>query len=113
MANFKSYQDFFGTYTGSYDGRNAKLEITDIKADSPRPVVHIKFTEIERNEVYQGTHFFDDPHAHVLSNIKLDKAGGGGAVTWAKLLLHTWNTSFLSGISTWNGNDYGMNFKKV
>jgi hypothetical protein len=112
MANFKSYQDFFGTYTGSYDGRNARLEITDIKADSVRPVLHIKFTDLDRNEVYQVTHFFDNPKAHILQNITLKQTGRSNSIVWKEVLLHTWSTNFLSGISVWNGIDFGMSFKK-
>jgi hypothetical protein len=112
MARFKGWQDFFGTYIGEYDGRNAKLEIGDLKGDYPGPMFHIVFTELERGEVYVGTHAEKGNHGHIMTNITLKLKGGNNTVSWPKLFLHTWNTDFISGISTWNGIEFGMSFRR-
>ncbi|VVB96654.1 Uncharacterised protein [uncultured archaeon] len=112
MTNFKNPQDFFGSYIGYYDGRNAKLVIGDVKADSPWPMFHLTFTDLDRNEVYVGTHQHRGNQGHVLTDIKLNKKGGGGAVNWSRLHLHTWDIAHLSGVSLWNGIEFGMYFKR-
>ncbi|MGZ4848745.1 MAG: hypothetical protein ACXV3D_04755 [Halobacteriota archaeon] len=56
MAPFKSYQHFFGSYSGELGGRRATLEIGDVKNDSPYPQFHITLTDLDRNEVYAVTH---------------------------------------------------------
>jgi len=113
MTRFRSYQDFFGTYTGDYDGRNARLKISDVKADSAWPIFHIEFTELDRNEVYTGNHTEKGNHGHIMTNITLSRKGGSGSVKWSKLYLHTWNIDHLSGVSLWNGIEFGMCFKRV
>lgn len=113
MTNFKGFQDFFDSYVGYYDGRNAKLEIGDVKADSPWPMCHLTFTELDRNEVYVGTYQQKSKHGHVMTNIMLNRKGGQGTVTWSRLHLHTWNIDHLSGVSLWNGIEFGMYFKRV
>jgi hypothetical protein len=113
MTHFQHFQDFFGAYVGSYDGRRARLELRDVKGDSPWPMCHLTFTELERNEVYVGTHVHKGPRDHIMSDIVLKQQSGGGEVTWSRLHLHTWDTSHLSGVSTWNGIEFGMSFARV
>lgn len=103
------HQDFFGTWLGEYDGRKAKLVISDTKGDSPHPMLHLRFTELERDETYVGT-VTQDHDSHVLTHMTLKRVGGSGYVTWKRLKLEDRNS--LSGISTWNGNEYGMSFTR-
>jgi hypothetical protein len=113
MARFQHFQDFFGTYDGSYDGRRARLEIGDVKGDSPWPMAHLRFTELERGQVYVGTYVQRGAHAHVMTDIVLKLQGGTDQVTWSRLHLHTWNTDYLSGVSIWNGIEFGMSFTRI
>jgi hypothetical protein len=113
MARFRGFHDFFGTYSGHYDGRNARLVISDVKADSVRPMCHITFTELDRNQTYVGNYIHEGKHDHILTNIVLKEKGGQGEVRWSRLHLHTWNTTYLSGVSIWNGIEFGMSFKKA
>jgi len=113
MANFEHFSDFFGIYVGSYDGRQSRLEISDVKADSPWPVCYLQFTDMDRGQTFGGTHVHKGPHHHVLTDIILNEQGGGEPLTWSRLHLHTWNTTYLSGISIWNGIEFGMSFTRV
>ena len=113
MASFTSPSNFYGSYTGSYDGRDAQLVIGDLKDDSPSPSFHLRFTDLDRNEVYVGSHVETGQHGHILTNITLNKFGGGGSVTWSRLYLHTWNIAFLSGVSVWNNISFGMSFSRT
>lgn len=111
MANFSSPSNFYGSYTGSHDERNAQLVIGELKDDSPYPSFHLSFTDLDRNEVYTGSHVEMGQHGHILTNITLNKSGGG-SVTWSSLYLHTWNIAFLSGVSVWNNISFGMSFNR-
>lgn len=113
MARFNSFQDFFGTYVGHYDGRRARLVISDVKGDSAWPMCHLTFTELERDQVYVGTHVHKGKHDHILTDIVLKQRGGNDKVTWTRLHLHTWNIAYLSGVSIWNHIEFGMSFTRV
>ena len=113
MARFRSFQDFFGTYVGNYDGRNARLVISDVKADSAWPTCHLTFTELERSQTYVGTYVHKGRHDHIITDMVLKERGGQDRVTWSRLYLHTWNTAYLSGVSVWNGIEFGMSFTRL
>jgi hypothetical protein len=113
MARFQHFSDFFGSYIGRYDGRQARLEISDVKGDAAWPMCHLRFTELERNQIFVGTHIHKGQHEHFLTDIVLREQGGNGSVTWSRLHLHTWDTEYLSGISIWNGIEFGMSFTRV
>lgn len=113
MAQFTGLNNFVGTYTGSYDGRPARLVISDLKDDSIYPTFHIVFTDTSRNETYAGTHEERRNLGHVLTDIELNRQGGSGNITWSKLYLHTWDISYLSGVSLWNGSEFGMSYQRV
>ena len=113
MAIFSSYQNFFGTYLGHYDGRNARLVIGDAKADSEWPQFRIEFIELDRNQVFIGTHTEKGKVGHIIHDITLKKRGGNGTVTWRELFLHTGDTNYISGISIWNGIEFGMCFSRI
>ena len=112
MTNFTGYQNFIGSYSGSYDGRNARLVISDLKDDSAINHLHLEFTDLDRGETYVGLVNVAAPSDHVLSNIKLSQLHGGKSVSWSRLLVHTWNVRFLSGESVWNGREFGMSFTR-
>jgi hypothetical protein len=113
MAQFHSTDDFIGSYQGSYDGRNASVSIASVI--SFNTVLRITFTDLDRNETYEGQWSAPEasPATHLLANSTLNQVGGSGQVSWSKLYLHTWNTSFLSGVSVWNNIEFGMSFTRV
>jgi hypothetical protein len=107
MARFNGPGDFIGSYSGSYDGRRATLRIEQA---GPGRSYRLTFTEVERNQVFVGTHQESGAQQHILTNITL--TGGGGTVTWHELLLHTWDITYLSGTSVWNGIDFPMFWRR-
>lgn len=117
MAQFKSVLDFVGSYNGNYDGRNAHVTIEEGVAGevSFNILYTITFTDLDRNETYKGV--TSSPEGvldlHVFSNITLQQVNGNGSVYWSKLYLHTWDIAYMSGVSVWNGIEYGMSFKRV
>lgn len=112
MTTFTGYQNFIGSYSGSYDGRNARLVISDLKDDSPVARLHLEFTDVDRGETYVGLVTVGTPGDHMLSGIKLSQKQGSKTVSWSRLLIHTWNVRFLCGESVWNGREFGMSFTR-
>jgi hypothetical protein len=112
MTTFTGYQNFIGSYAGSYDGRQARLMISDLKDDSTTDRLHFEFTDVDRNETYVGLVNVGTPSDHVLTNISLAEKQGGKTVFWSRLFVHTWNVLFLSGESVWNGHEFGMSFTR-
>jgi hypothetical protein len=113
MAQFRNTDDFIGSYHGSYDGRNASLSITSVI--SFKTVLEITFKDLDRNETYEGqwgAPTETSPETHILANITLNQVGGSGQIYWSKLYLHTWNTSYMSGVSVWNNIEFGMSFTR-
>ena len=107
MARFSGPADFIGSYSGSSDGRRATLRIEPAGAGRS---YRLTFTEVERSEVYEGIHQEGGAQQHILSGITL--GGAAGTVAWRELLLHTWDTTYLSGISLWNNIEFGMSFQR-
>ncbi len=113
MAQFSGYLDFIGIYNGSYDGRKAQVEIFPPGGPFPPYVFIVTFTDIDRNETYEGVVNQNNISAHIISAIDLTLRGGGNMIHWSKLLLHTWDISYMSGISVWNNTEYGMSFTRT
>lgn len=115
MAQFNSIVDFQGFYTGSYDGRQAEVEISVSHPAAGQPIgISMKFVELERNLEYSANFQVspNDGTTHVLRDITLHATGGTDDIHWSRLHLHTWDTNFLSGVSIWNNQDFGMSFSK-
>lgn len=116
MATFQSINDFIGTYQGSYDGRNAQviIEAGSQGIVSFNTLFTVTFTDFDRNEVYKGIVTLPEAVVtHIMSDFQLDNMEGHGSVYWSRLLLHTWNISYLSGVSIWNNTEFGMSFTRV
>lgn len=99
-----------GYYTGWYDGRRASLVIM-----ANGSTVGITFKDIDRNETYAATYNVGDiSSTHEMTNITLQPfVQGHSPLHWSKLLLHTWNMNYVSGVSMWNGQEYGMSFSRA
>ena len=104
-------QDFVGCYTGNLDGRSAKLQIR-----FPFNSFSVVFKD------FAGNTWFRDVDANrnesgisnVLGSLTLQAPLGSGRqnLSWEALYLHTWDTKFVSGVSVWNGQRFGMAFTK-
>ncbi len=116
MAQFRNVLDFTGSYRGSYDGRDAHVTIEEGASGvrSPNTLFTVTYTDLQNNEVYQGIASVPEGvlDVHVLSDFTLDKLGGGGSVYWSRLYLHTWDTSYMSGVSLWANTEYGMSYRR-
>jgi hypothetical protein len=112
MPGFTSFENFFGTYVGSYDGRQAQLIIKSLETDGLVPKCQVTFIDIDRNQTYKGTAEEGD-YPHILSDLVLYEVGGQEIATWSKLFLHNWNISYISGVSVWNDIEFGMFFTRV
>jgi hypothetical protein len=118
---FESIRDFTGKWVGSYDGRNARMSIMIQPHNgegSGAFAVIITFEELDRGERYENgdrdrRHVEQTEGAsHVLRDIELFQSDGEGRVFLKRLYLHTWDVDYLSGISEWNGVEYGFSFKR-
>jgi len=112
MPRFTSFQDFFGTYFGSFDGRNAQLVISNPGSDEVQNRCQITFTELDRNHIYRGE-VEEKEQPHILYDISLKEIGGHDKLFWSRLYLHTWDIDYISGVSVAYSIEYGMCFKRV
>jgi hypothetical protein len=73
----------------------------------------MKFVDLDRNLEYSAGFRLSpqDYNTHVLRDIILHSSGQAD-IYWSRLHLHTWNTNFLSGVSIWNKEEYGMSFSR-
>jgi hypothetical protein len=116
MAQFRNENDFYGTYEGAHDGRRARLEIAGTKEDPWWPLFYVTFEDLDRGERYRGRHEQRErprDGAHVLTDVRLEEIDGSRTVTYRKLLVHTWNTEYLTGISLWNGREFGASYRRT
>ena len=51
------------------------------------------------------------PQGHELPGFSLATNDFSASVTFNRLLLHTWDTSYVSGETSWNGTEYGCMFR--
>ncbi len=109
-GKFTSAEQFTGSYVGSMDGRKATLLISRVRSSNPAPMFRIRMADKERNTTYYATKEHKDGD-HVLRDIIL-KTTNGKSKYIKKLYLHTWNTDYISGYSTWNGKYYGCSFAR-
>lgn len=116
MTRFEHHNDFWGTYEGSHDGRRARLMISDTKMDTAWPNFQITLEDLDRGETFRDIHHQKNTPSdgeHVLTNVQLKNDDGSGKKEYRKLLIHTWNTAYLTGISVWNGREFGASFREV
>lgn len=97
-----------GTYVGYQDGRNARLVIAPSQND-----LLITLDDIDRSVTFEGafditTQTLSSPN-HILTNLRLTSADGR-VKQIDRLFLHTWDTNYISGYSTWRGTNFGSYF---
>jgi hypothetical protein len=116
MAQFNNVNDFVGSYSGSYDGRQAEVTIEAGAQGvvSFNTLFTVTFTDLDRHEQYQGIATVPEGviDTHIFSDFTLNRVGGSGSVYWSRLYLHTWDTSYMSGVSVWDNIEFGMSFRR-
>jgi|SRR5271157_560823 len=129
---FESIYDMQGDYSGNYDGRPCDLTIS-FEGGEGTVTVQLSFHDLERNMYFWapnaggsavlGQYPVDIPWTqfHTIGNIyfwEVDSDGNvlygpnHGGAHWDSLAIHTWNIDYLSGVSEWNGQYYGMSFTR-
>jgi hypothetical protein len=112
QTRFASCFNFGGIYEGSYDGRNARIFI-ETHGVSPRGCrFFLRFID-SGGQAWCMNLRRDETPAHILRNVVLRSERGSGDVNWKAIYLHTWDINFLSGVSVWNGTEFGMSFRRT
>ncbi|QNP68176.1 hypothetical protein IAG44_00965 [Streptomyces roseirectus] len=108
-GGFTDIRQFQGTWNGSYDGRSSRLTIrVQGQPPSDRYTLFFTFTD-ESGASYSGTLQNIAASTYHLPYFKL---GANGELDWQGLLLHTWNTDYISGFSVWNSGVYPMSWTR-
>lgn len=103
--------EWYGRYEGRLDGRKARLEITAPSDNELR----MELRDVDRGMVFTKAIDVSEAGrspAHVLQDVTLTTSGGD-TKTLERLLLHTWNTNYISGHTEWRGTDYGNFFVRT
>ena len=54
-----------------------------------------------------------DGHCYILRDFTLEEVGGSGEKEIALLLLHTWDTNYVTMVTRWGGREFGSYFERV
>lgn len=112
MASTLHHQGICGTYVGYCGNRKAQLEIRGDSSQS-QEIYHLRFVELERNQVYLATHIKRDSRSRALSDIVLSQQDGDKQVTWPQLYSHPWDRDYLSGIGIFDNIQQGISLRRV
>ncbi len=110
--NFTSVSQFGGTYYGKLDGRNAKLKFEYLAYNQAFAEWTVTLTDLDRNVVMTG--YAVEPRLsqggdHILNNVTLQTADKRTQKKFAKMMLHTWNTNYMTAFTD---DNYGSVFAK-
>jgi hypothetical protein len=132
-TQFQSINDFQGNYSGNYDGRPCELLIGvgATTEGSPGFNLNLSFHDLEEDTYFSGQtsvttdvtqvtqEGIDPSQYHVIGlNVYLNQTDANGqplgnnSIYWPNLSIHTWDIVYLSGVSKWNGQFYGMSFTR-
>ena len=97
--NFSSVSQFGGTYYGKLDGRNAKIKFEYLAYNQAFAEWTVTLTDLDRNVVMTG--FAVEPRIsqggdHIIKNVTVRSANGRVEKKFAKMMLHTWNTTYMT-----------------
>lgn len=113
MTQFQDYRDWSGQWEGTYDGRPALLQIASaLRSDNQRARLSLTYQEGSGIWVSEDNADFDIRSHEVMNQWLRPSFAGGPRLEWPRLLLHTWDINFISGISRWEGRDYGFWFQR-
>jgi hypothetical protein len=111
---FQGTQDWAGTYSGVLDGRPATLQIWQVYAIYPPDgwTFSMALTDHGGVQYFTGPELIVNvgPQCHELPAFALWTSDGRSQVDFNRLLLHTWDTSYISGETSWSGGEYGCMF---
>jgi hypothetical protein len=115
-ATFQGTQDWTGTYIGVLDGRPATLSIgasIPYAGDTNDWAFNISLTDHGGVQYWTHADLIANvgPQGHELPGFSLATSDYSAYVTFNRLCLHTWDTSYVSGETSWNGNEYGCMFR--
>ncbi|HET9168096.1 MAG TPA: hypothetical protein VFN97_01635 [Actinospica sp.] len=115
-ATFQGTEDWTGTYAGVLDGRPATLDIRagmPYAGDTDSWGFSITLTDFSGVQYWTHSDFISNvgPQCHELPGFSLATDDYSGYATFNRLLLHTWDTSYVSGETSWNGSEYGCMFR--
>lgn len=112
---FSHTSDWEGDYRGWIDGRAATLEIGGIYAIYPPNSFQFQISVVDSGEAhYSGKLILSTgPKSHILPGFGLWTKDGKPGISFSRLLLHTWDTRFISGETIWNGTLYGCSFTRA
>jgi len=115
MAQYRDYRDWSGDWDGSYDGRPASMRLSaSLGLDGRRARLSVTYEAGGDTWVSEITDDFD-ARSHEVANQWLRPTGGSPGrqrLEWPRLHIHTWDANFISGISRWEGRDYGLWFQR-
>ncbi|MEZ4887137.1 MAG: hypothetical protein R3E32_20570 [Chitinophagales bacterium] len=110
--NFTSVSQFGGTYYGKLDGRNAELKFEYLAYNQAFAEWTVTLKDLDRNVVMTGyaTELrISQGGDHIIHNVSLQTADKKIKKKFAKMLLHTWNTTYMT---TFTEDGYGSVFAK-
>jgi hypothetical protein len=100
-----------GCYRGSYDGRAATLQVNVRQDGASRWHFDFTFTDFAGHHWVGGYSGDVGSRCHALETpIELRSVENQEPVHWKGLYLDTWDTDWLTGVSEWAGQEYGMSF---
>jgi hypothetical protein len=120
---FQSFLDFIGDYSGNYDGRACELlvfanpENNDQLVFRFHDLVEETYWAIAVDTLYNAGNI-PQMQLHSLGDAYLWESDsnvqpqGGNQIHWDNLSIHTWDIDYLSGVSDWDGQWYGMSFTR-
>ncbi len=97
--NFRSVSQFGGTYYGKLDGRNAQIKFEYLAYNIGFAEWTVTLTDLDRNVVMTG--YAVEPRIahggdHIINDITVRSANGRVSKKMEKILLHTWNTNYMT-----------------
>jgi hypothetical protein len=112
---FASTADWGGTYLGKLDGKHATLTISPVYPIYPPDIWSFTISATDMN----GTEYSTQGElianvgalCHEIPAFALWTDDGGNRINVNRLLLHTWDTDYVSGETEWGGQRYGCVFK--
>lgn len=109
---FSSTSQFGGTYYGKLDGRNAKIKFEYLAYNQAFAEWTVTLTDLDRNVVMTG--YAVEPRLahggdHIINNVTLQTADKRTQKKFAKMMLHTWNTTYMTAFTD---KGYGSVFAK-
>jgi hypothetical protein len=110
---FESILDFAGVFVGNYDGRKANVTNLVVENTPTTAILSVTFIDVDRGENFLGeTTVGINTYAIESLSFYGQGTAAGISLNWQYFLIATWDIDYISGVSTWDGNPYGMSFTR-